>query len=54
MGLIPIEKAVAALGENLARNSQHYHGYDGHVLTFPIEIGKTMNVVAFRTKVDGE
>ena len=53
-GLIPMEKAAAALGENIARNSRHYHGYDGHVLTFPIEKGKTMNVVAFRTKVDGK
>jgi salicylate hydroxylase len=53
-GLIPMSKAAATLGDSLARNSQHYHGYDGHVLTFPIEKEKTMNVVAFRTKRDGE
>jgi salicylate hydroxylase len=29
-------------------------GYHGHVLTFPIEQGKTMNVVAFRAKADGK
>lgn len=53
-GLIPMESAVDVLGEELARNSQMYMGHHGHVLTFPIEKGKTMNVVAFRTKIDGE
>ncbi|KAK9310993.1 hypothetical protein V1524DRAFT_121512 [Lipomyces starkeyi] len=49
-GLIPMEKAVDALGDELARNSQMYLGPHGHVLTFPISHGKTMNVVAFRSK----
>lgn len=49
-----MEKAVAAVGEDFARNSQMYLGSHGHVLTFPIEKGKTMNVVAFRTKADGK
>lgn len=53
-GLIPMEKAVSALGDELARNSQIYMGHHGHVLTFPIDKGKTMNVVAFRTKLDGK
>lgn len=53
-GLIPMDKAVKALGDELARNSQMYMGYHGHVLTFPIDKGKTMNVVAFRTKLDGK
>ena len=53
-GLIPMSKAAVALGDCLARNSQHHHGQDRHVLTFPIEKGKTMNVVAFWTKADGE
>ncbi|MCJ1252050.1 hypothetical protein MMC30_009288 [Trapelia coarctata] len=53
-GLIPMEKAVGLLGEEFARNGQMYLGYHGHVLTFPIEQGSTMNVVAFRTKVDGK
>ncbi len=52
-GLIPMDQAVAALGERAAQNAQFYWGYDGHVLTFPIEHGKTMNVVAFSTKKDG-
>jgi salicylate hydroxylase len=53
-GLIPMEKAANALGDELARNSQMYLGRHGHVLTFPIEKGKTMNVVAFQTKKDGK
>ena len=53
-GLIPMTKAVAALGDELARNSQMYLGYGGHLLTFPIEKGELMNVVAFRTKADGK
>jgi salicylate hydroxylase len=53
-GLIPMDKAVAALGDELARNSQMYLGRHGHVLTFPIEKGTIMNVVAFRAKPDGK
>ena len=53
-GLIPMEKAAKALGDALARNSQMYLGRHGHVLTFPIENGETMNVVAFQTKMDGK
>lgn len=52
-GLIPMEKAASALGDQLARNANHHLGYDGHVLTFPIDKGKTMNVVAFQSKLDG-
>ena len=53
-GLIRMEKAVEAIGDELARNSQMYLGRHGHILTFPIEKGKTMNVVAFQTKMDGK
>lgn len=53
-GLIPMEKAAEALGDELARNSQMYLGRHGHILTFPIEKGKTMNVVAFQCKADGK
>lgn len=42
-GLIPMDKAAELLGDELARNSQMYLGKDGHILTFPIEKGKTMN-----------
>lgn len=53
-GLIPMEKAVDLLGDELATNSVQWLGNHGHVLTFPIEKGQTMNVVAFRTKQDGK
>ena len=42
-GLIPMDKAINLLGEDLAQNAQMYLGHHGHVLTFPIEKGKTMN-----------
>jgi len=42
-GLIPMDTAIEILGEDAARNSQMYLGYHGHLLTFPIEHGKTMN-----------
>lgn len=48
-GLIPMEKAVAELGEEAAVNSRMYLGPDRHILTFPIDQGKTFNVVAFTT-----
>ncbi len=38
-----MDEAKNLLGENLAENSQMYLGHHGHVLTFPIEKGKTMN-----------
>ncbi|GAB7352213.1 hypothetical protein MBLNU459_g2686t1 [Dothideomycetes sp. NU459] len=53
-GLIPMDDAARVMGDELARNSQMYLGKDGHILTFPIEKGRTMNVVAFRTKEDGK
>ena len=53
-GLIPMQKVVDKLGEELARNSQLYVGYEGHMLTIQVERGSLMNVVAFRTKADGK
>ena len=52
-GLIPMDKAKAALGDDLAGNSQMYIGPGGSILTYPIDHGKIMNVAAFRTKEDG-
>ncbi|KAJ4300756.1 hypothetical protein N0V90_002844 [Kalmusia sp. IMI 367209] len=46
-GLIPMKDAVDMLGEDVAQNSNFFFGYHGHLLTFPVEQGKTMNVVAF-------
>jgi salicylate hydroxylase len=42
-GLIPMDEARKLLGDEAAQNSQMYLGYHGHLLTFPIEHGKTMN-----------
>lgn len=42
-GLIPMDKACSLLGEDVAQNSNFFFGYHGHLLTFPIEKGKTMN-----------
>ena len=53
-GLIPMEDAAALMGDELARNAHMYFGHGGHILTFPIEKGQTMNVVAFSTKEDGK
>lgn len=46
-GLIPVEKATAALGPLLGQNSFMHLGPNGHVLTFPVNHGATLNVVAF-------
>jgi salicylate hydroxylase len=42
-GLIPMDKAVEMLGEDVALNSSMHLGYHGHILTFPVQKGKTMN-----------
>ena len=42
-GLIPMDDAVKLLGEEYAKNAQMYLGLHGHVLTFCIQKGKTMN-----------
>ncbi|KAI0184782.1 mannitol 1-phosphate dehydrogenase [Xylaria flabelliformis] len=49
-GLVPMTKANELLGEEKAQNTHIYFGYHGHILTFPIEMGKTMNVVAFASR----
>jgi salicylate hydroxylase len=51
-GLVPMENAVRAVGEERARNRQMYLGHGGHVITFPVGNGKIMNVAAFSTKKD--
>lgn len=52
-GLIPMDKAIAELGEDMASNAKMHLGPDAHVLTFPINKGETMNVVAFTTTKEG-
>jgi salicylate hydroxylase len=43
-----MDKAKEALGDYLAGNSQMYLGPEGHILTYPIDHGKVMNVIAFK------
>jgi salicylate hydroxylase len=45
--LVPMDKAVELLGDEKARNRAMYMGRNGHVLTFPIQHGEVLNVVAF-------
>ncbi|KAK6008111.1 hypothetical protein QM012_000014 [Aureobasidium pullulans] len=47
-GLLKMENAIKALGEDLATNRTMHMGQDGHVLTFPVAHGKILNVVAFK------
>ncbi|KAL8715840.1 MAG: hypothetical protein Q9220_000507 [cf. Caloplaca sp. 1 TL-2023] len=53
-GLVPMDQAIAAIGKDRAANSNMWLGPHGHLLTIPIEKGKIMNVVAFRSKEDGK
>ena len=53
-GLVPMDKARKVLGDEVAMNKVMYLGMHGHILTFPVQQGVTMNVVAFRTKADGK
>lgn len=52
-GLIPMDKAIAAIGEEKAQNRFMFIGKGGHVLTFPVANGDVMNVVAFSTTKSG-
>ncbi|KAK0109408.1 hypothetical protein ONS95_002106 [Cadophora gregata] len=44
--IIPMEKAKEALGEGFAVNAQMFLAPGGHVLCYPIDHGKTVNVIA--------
>lgn len=48
-GLVPMHEAVQAVGEELASNACMHMGPDNHVLTFPVNQGQTVNIVAFHT-----
>lgn len=47
--LVPMEDAENAIGKEKAQNAGMHMGKGGHVLTFPVNHGKTLNVVAFHT-----
>lgn len=51
-GLVPMEQAVEAIGEERAKNSCMHMGPGGHVLTFPVNHGQILNIVAFHTNKD--
>lgn len=48
-GLIPMDKARAALGDDKSSTRYMHLGPNAHVLTFPVAMGKILNVVAFVT-----
>ncbi|KAG6292586.1 hypothetical protein E4U09_003374 [Claviceps aff. purpurea] len=50
--LVPMDAAIDSLGEERAQNAAMHMGKGGHVLTFPINHGQTVNVVAFHTTSD--
>lgn len=52
-GLIPMEKAVAAIGAEKAQNRFMFLGEGGHALVFPVAAGRIMNVVAFSNTEGG-
>ncbi|KAK7225060.1 hypothetical protein V2G26_013063 [Clonostachys chloroleuca] len=47
--LIPMADAAAAIGSEKAENACMHMGKGGHVLTFPVNQGQTLNIVAFHT-----
>ena len=44
--LVPMDRAVEALGATLAQNGHLYLGYGSYIVTYPVEHGKLMNLVA--------
>ncbi|TEY37759.1 hypothetical protein BOTCAL_0511g00030 [Botryotinia calthae] len=51
-GLILMEKAIAELGEDMAANAEIHLGPEGHVITFPVDKGETINSTRAATKQD--
>ncbi|KAK5656799.1 hypothetical protein OQA88_4347 [Cercophora sp. LCS_1] len=51
-GLVPMDLARPALGQEKTDTRHMYLGPDGHALTFPVAGGKLLNVVAFTTDHD--
>ncbi|KAG9191732.1 salicylate hydroxylase [Alternaria panax] len=44
--MVPGEEAKKALGAEMAMNSQLYCGYGGYIVTYPVEHGQFINMVA--------
>lgn len=49
-GLIPMEKAVEAIGARYAQNAIVWCGSGGCVMIYPIDFGETMNIVAINSE----
>ncbi|GAD92951.1 salicylate hydroxylase, putative [Paecilomyces variotii No. 5] len=48
-GLAPMKDVIAAIGEERGMNSCMHMGPNAHLLTFPVDHGNTLNMVAFKT-----
>ena len=48
-GMVPMERAVAILGDEFARNSMVNVGKNGLTTTYPVEKGTLLNIVAARS-----
>ncbi|KAF2229979.1 FAD/NAD(P)-binding domain-containing protein [Viridothelium virens] len=46
--LVPMELAVKAMGPLLAQNGHIHFGYGGYIITYPVDHGKLMNLVAIK------
>lgn len=51
-GLVPMEKAVAEIGEEFATNSFIWCGDGASVTTYPVDEGKTFNIVAINSSYE--
>ena len=47
-----MKDAVEAIGERYAQNSFIWVGYGGAIMTYPIDFGETMNIVAINSSYD--
>ena len=55
-GLLPMDKAVPVLGDELAKNNTMYIGHHKHIIMFPVQKGRTMNgecIFLFRLQNSG-
>ncbi|OKL61229.1 hypothetical protein UA08_03486 [Talaromyces atroroseus] len=51
--LVPMSDAIEAVGKEIAENAFMHMGPDGHMLTFPVNHGALVNLVAFKTSSEG-
>ena len=51
--IVPMDEAVNLLGDELTQNGTVWLGHHGHVLTYPIQRGELLNIVACASQTDG-